>query len=187
MEATIHVYTYRAGLLARLAHDLRFTVWRHELSVQGRHVRGHCDADAFRVDGVVTARGLDKRRLSFNDRQMITTAIREDVLHIAEHPRVEFDGEVTGDMPGPLQLAGTLHLHGQSRGLRAPVEVRADRLCTTFELRPSDFGVPRFKALGGAITVRNRVRVAIEIALEGLTPEGVLGSHEAMRVEVAED
>jgi len=187
MEATINVYTYRAGLLARMAHNLRFTVWQHEITVQGRRVRGHCAADSFRVDGVVTRRGLDTRALSYNDRQMITTAIREEVLKTDKYPRIEFDGEVSGDARGKLELRGTLQLHGQSRPVASELVVHGDHLRATFELAPTDFGITPFKALAGAITVRDRVRVTLDVALEGQTPDGVFGSPNAVRLDVAED
>jgi YceI-like domain len=187
MEATINVYTYRAGLLARLAHDLRFTFWRHEVTVQGRRVRGSCATDSFRVDGTMTARGLDRRGLSFNDRHMITTAVRDEVLQIDKYPRVEFDGEVAGDAPGRLRVQGTLQIRGQSRTVESALTVQGDRLRTAFELTLTEFGIAPFKALAGAITLRDRVRITVDVLLDGEKLTHILDSSNAVLLAVADD
>jgi len=187
MEATINIYTYRSGLLARLAHDLRFTVWQHEITVQGRNVRGYCAADSLRVDGAMTRRGLDRRRLSFNDRQMITTAIRDEVLQSAKYPRIEFEGEISGDARGKLSVCGTLQVRGQSRTISTELTRDGDHLQTAFEIKPTEFGIEPFKALAGAITLRDRVRVTLDVLLEGQSPDSILDGTQSVCLAVAED
>jgi hypothetical protein len=50
MYATIQVFTFKAGLLARVAHDLRLTLREHEASVQARRIRASGVADSLRID-----------------------------------------------------------------------------------------------------------------------------------------
>jgi hypothetical protein len=59
MNATIHVFTFKAGLLARVAHDLRLTLLKHEINVHARQVRAFALADSLVLDGVMTSHGLD--------------------------------------------------------------------------------------------------------------------------------
>ena len=64
MDATIHVFTFKAGLLARVAHDLRLTLRQYEIKVHARRVHASAVAESLVIDGVMTATGLDTRTLS---------------------------------------------------------------------------------------------------------------------------
>ena len=97
MHADIHVFTFKAGLLARVAHDLRLHVQRHALQVSAGKVRGHCDADSLIVDGVMTERGLDRAGLSDKDKLTIRETVRREILHSDVHPRIELEGDVSAD------------------------------------------------------------------------------------------
>ncbi|MEY4581167.1 MAG: hypothetical protein RL701_5870 [Pseudomonadota bacterium] len=187
MEATIHVFVYRAGLLARLAHDLRLTVGDYELSVQGRYVRGVCAANSLHVDGVMTPKGLSRRILSFNDRQVITRNICDEVLQCSKYPRIEFAGEVGSDTSGQLLVSGTLQVCGQSRMIATELTHSADSLQSSFELTPSQFGIAPFKALGGAIRVQDHIRIAFGLVLDGHDPDALLGGTEPVQIVAAED
>jgi hypothetical protein len=186
MEATILVFVYRAGLLARLAHDLQLTMVRHELTVQGRHVRGTCEAKSLDVDGVMTESGLDRRILSYNDCQMIRDAIRSQVLQTEIYPRIEFEGEVTGHVRGKLQVCGTLQVCGRSRNIQAELTIDGDHVYTDFDLTPSEFGIPPFKALAGAIKTQDYVRVTLRLRLKGVDPASVLESTDLERITAAD-
>lgn len=174
MEATISIFTYRGGLLARLAHDLQFSVRQHEFTVKGRHVQGFCAASSLVVVGVMTDTGLDRRVLSFNDRQMISDAVRNVVLQSDTYPRIEFEGDIVGEPSGTLRLIGQLHVRGASHMISSELTVLGDRLQSTLELKPSDFGIKPFKALGGAIKLRDHVRITLEVYLEGRSVDSVL-------------
>ena len=187
MEATVHVFVYRSGLLARLAHDLRLTAGEYELSVQGRHVRGFCAANSLHVDGVMTSRGMSTRVLSFNDRQVITRNICDEVLQCSKYPRIEFEGELAGDTSGTLLVRGALQVCGQSRTVASELTVHGDRLQSTFELTPSEFGIAPFKALGGAIRVQDRVRIAFDLLLDGQSPDELLSGSRTLKITAAED
>jgi hypothetical protein len=183
MHAIIHVFTYKAGLLARLAHDLRLTVEQHQLTLQGRQLRGHCTADSLRIDGVPGSKGLDTQTLSTSDKQQISETIRNEILQADRHPRIEFEGEITGS--GKLQVRGTLRLRGQSRSIAVDVTRSADRLHCSFELTPTQFGIAPYKALAGAIKLQDRVGITIDVLLEGQNPDTLLAGTAPVQLDAA--
>ncbi|MEY4582446.1 MAG: hypothetical protein RL701_7149 [Pseudomonadota bacterium] len=184
MHAIIHVFTYKTGLLARMAHDLRLTIERHELTVQGRNVRGFCAADSLRVDGVPGNSGLDTNTLSAKDKTEIHDTIRSEILQSDLHPKIEFAGEVSGT-GSKLQVKGTLKLRGQARPVAADLTRNGDHLSATLEITPSQFGIAPYKALAGAIKLQDRVRIIVDVLLEGQNPDTVLGGADAVQLTAA--
>lgn len=174
MHAEIHVYTFKAGLLARMAHDLRLRVQRYELHVQAGRLRGHCDASSLLVEGVMTARGLDSAVLSERDKRQIESLSRE-ILQSDRHPHVEVVAEVTAHAASnSFEVRGQLELRGETRPLQLELQPRGGRLEGAFELTPSEFGITPYKALGGAIKLQDRVRVHVAIDMQGQAPQVLL-------------
>jgi hypothetical protein len=182
MHATIQVFTYKAGLLARVAHDLRLSVQRHELSLQAHKLRGFCAADSLKVDGVMTAHGLDATVLSEKDQRQILETVRSEILQSERHPRIEFEGEVKELSSTSFEARGRLRLKSQDRPLVVHLEHKGDHLQAAFELKPSEFGIPPYKALAGAIKLEDRVRVTIDVALEGKNPRELLQSTDTLQL-----
>ena len=182
MHADIHVFTFKAGLLARVAHDLRLHVQRHALQVSAGKVRGHCEADSLIVDGVMTERGLDRAGLSDKDKLTIRETVRREILHSDVHPRIELEGDVSADASrGTIEVRGTLRVRGRSSAVHLQLQRRGDQLQGAFELTPSELGIPPYKALGGAIKLQDRVRVEVTIALEGRDPQVLLAEAQTLQ------
>jgi hypothetical protein len=181
MHANIHVFTFKAGLLARVAHDLRLHVQRHAFILQAGKLRGHCDAASLEVEGAMTSHGLDRSALSEGDKRQILETVRTEILQSERHPRVEVEADVSADAAGTkFVVQGSLHLRGQARPLHLTLERRDDRLEGAFELTPSEFGIPPYKALAGAIKLQDRVRVQVELPLEGQDPAALLARTETL-------
>lgn len=181
MHANIHVFTFKAGLLARVAHDLRLHVQRHALSLQAGKLRGHCDAASLEVEGAMTAHGLDRDTLRDSDKRQILETVRTEILQSERHPRIEVEADVSSDAAGTkIAIQGSLRLRDQARPFRLELERRGDRLEGAFELIPSEFGIPPYKALAGAIKLQDRVRVQVELPLEGHDPGQLLAQTETL-------
>ena len=174
-DSTITVWTYKDGLLAKMAHDLsiRATRLRADLTRDGRR---------FSVDVAVPVRGLrvqgqvkDGRILALGekDHQKIEDNLAsKDVLDAGRYPDVRFTGE--GALPdagaGPLRVEGRLTIHGNARPLTLDCELREvrDRWVVVGEARLSQtaFGVTPYSALFGALKVQDEVRVSWELAYQ---------------------
>ncbi|MGD8859875.1 MAG: YceI family protein [Myxococcales bacterium] len=160
--ATIRVFTFKEGLLSRLAHDLQLTLRRFELSLQGGKVHGRFELGSLHVDGAVEGGHVVASTLGDSDRRKIERSMADDVLHFERHPVATLEGELQPRGDGRFGLTGTLEL----AGMRAPVagELRAgDRITGAFELRPTEWGIKPFKALGGALKIQDRVRVEVDL------------------------
>jgi len=171
LTGTIQVFTYKDGLLARLAHDLRLTLGRFEIQREGATVQARFWPGTLQVDGAIDRRGqLDPNALSDSDRRKVGENIAGDVLHLDRFPEASFRGQIVA---GGAAVEGELTLAGRSAAVRVPVQVVADRLRAEVTLVPSRWGVAPFKALAGAIKLQDRVLVVLELQADsaGQTPE----------------
>jgi hypothetical protein len=178
MHATIHIFTYKSGLLARMAHDLQLTAQRCELTLQGRQLHAACAADSLRVDGAVTSHGLAPDALSATDKQQVEQTVRTEILDSARYPTIELTARIDDGGKDRLRVSGTLRVRDQERPIEVEVQRRGDSLQTELELTPSQFGIAPYKALAGAIKLQDRVRVVVTIALAGQQPAALLAQSE---------
>ena len=173
MDATIHIYTYKEGLLSKLAHDLRLTVTRFEIEARGTEVTASLQAASLRIDGVMKDGRLLRDQLSTSDRDKIRDNLLGGVLHAAEHPEVRFVGRTASREP-PFTLMGELTLRGTSQPFRTVLTLEGSRLIADVEMVPSQWGIKPFRALGGTLRVQDRVRLRIDASAEFLQHAGEL-------------
>lgn len=159
----ITVHTYKEGLLARLAHDLRLTVQRFEVQLADGSVNATLDATSLRVDGAMRRGELAPDVLSESDRTTIERTLASEVLHSATHPQITFQGTLTEDR-GRVVARGSLRLNGRDQSVELPVSL-GERASIELEIVPSRWGIPPYRAMAGALKVQDRVRVTIELPL----------------------
>jgi hypothetical protein len=167
MDATIQVYTFKEGLLSKLAHDLRLSAMRFDVSVRGNQVQARVDLGSLRVDGVVRSGRVEKAEPSPGDRQKILENLANEVLRSREYPEARFVGQIKG-IAAPFRLEGQLTLHGETHPFDMVLNVRERRLVGETDLVPSAWRIKPFRALGGALRVQDRVRIAIDASADWL-------------------
>src|SRR6201995_559041 len=173
----IHVFTYKAGLLARVAHDLRLQVHRYDFTLQDRRVSGSCDASSLRVEGAMTPHGLEPNALSEHDKEQILETARVEILQTDRFPRVSFEAQLSVH-DGAVHIDGSLTLRGRTLAIESDVRGgAADLWQASFEITPSRFGIPPYKALAGAIKLQDRVTVVVTLRLVGQSPVSILENH----------
>jgi hypothetical protein len=160
MTHQVHVFTFKEGLLSRMAHDLRLHVEKFTIAREGDDMIGRFDANSIVVDGTVRNGALDRDELSAADRKKIEKTIRNEILCSLKHPHIEFSGKI--DI-ARLRVAGTLSMVGVRRPLALVASREHERLRSHVFLRPSEFGIEPFKALAGAIRLQDRVRVDFDL------------------------
>lgn len=162
MSPTLLVYTFKEGLLSRLAHDLQVRLQRFEVEVDAGRVSARFPLDAFRVIGAMKNGRLAEGTLSASDRGKIEHTLREEVLHTARHPEARLTAEVVPDGEGRARLEGTLDLAGHQASIHAAL--RDDGGITTrIELQPSRWGIAPYRALGGTLRLQDRVVVEVQL------------------------
>jgi len=162
------VYTYKAGLLSRLAHDLRLTLTRFEITF-GDEAEGLPDAEAAQVrgrfwpaslvvDGAVKKGSVDRSTPSASDKKKIYGNIKDKILHTDQFPEITFEGKIDRG-----QVRGQLTMHGRTQPVVVQL-LRGETYRGSVELRPTRWGIPPFKAVGGAIKLQDRVRIEFDLA-----------------------
>ena len=159
------VYSYKDGLLSKIAHDLKHRVTQFVLRVDDRlrMIEAELDARSLRVecvmkDGVETDGGL-----SASDKQKIESQIIDDVLHGNAHPRIRFASIAITPCPDGLDIQGMLELNNVSR----PVSAIARRVNGHFEtevvVHQPDFGIKPFSAMMGTLKIKPDVVVRLRV------------------------
>ena len=166
MADVVRVYTFKAGLLSRVAHDLCLEVGEFSIERgEGGSVRAEFDPSSLSVRGVMRGERLDSRALSRSDQAKIVETIRRELLHTRRHPIVTFVGTAE-ERESRLRVKGDLELAGRRRPLAFTLARQGDRLHARVTLQPSEFGIAPYKALAGAIRLQDRVVVELDLAAE---------------------
>ncbi|HEX6242855.1 MAG TPA: YceI family protein [Polyangiales bacterium] len=167
MDAIIHAYTFKEGLLSKLAHDLRFTLTRFSISVRGSEITGRFTLASLRVDGVMRAGKLERNELSPNDRERIQETM-QDVLRVRDQAEARLSARLVNAAP-PFLIDGQLTLGGETRPIQTRLELDSDRLLGAITLVPSQWGIKPYRALGGTLKLQDRVRIAIDASAEWMS------------------
>jgi polyisoprenoid-binding protein YceI len=162
------VQAFAGGLLSMLGHSPTFAV---------RDFAGEIRLDPQAPDGAsldVTVRAdsleiLDQ--VSASDRKEIEGRMRQEVLEAPGFREIHWHADNcpaqrVGQDEYRLLVRGQLSLHGVTRELEvnAPLQVYYDgvRLGGQFPLRLSEFGIRPVTALGGAIQLKDELRVTFD-------------------------
>ncbi len=161
---SLQLYTFKDGLLARAAHDLRLRVERVTLGEELGQLTVEVDPSSIRVDGALVKGELAAARLSPADRVQIEQTLWQEVLRVSRFPELRFQAPLPVGEPGTLTLHGELLLAGKTLPLEIVAERAGDAYEGAFELQPSRWGIPAYKALLGAIRLQDRIRVVFRVA-----------------------
>ncbi len=93
----------------------------------------------------------------------VEKAMHGEVLRTKQHPKALFVGTASPNGPG-FKVQGQLELAGQQAPLQFDVVNEGGTYRAAFEIKPSQFGIAQYKALLGAIRLKDVVR--IELALQ---------------------
>lgn len=164
IEGEIHVYTFKAGVLSRVAHDLKLNLERFQVGFEGEELSAWFDTNSLQVDGAVQRGALAPDLLSPAQRDEIERTIRAEVLKSDAYPQARFDGRVT-ESAGRYQVSGELELVGRRRPLQFEAARQERQVRAELELVPSQWGIRPYTALFSTLRVADRVRVVLRLEL----------------------
>ncbi|MEB2312792.1 MAG: hypothetical protein OZ921_11630 [Sorangiineae bacterium] len=164
---TVSIFTYKHGLLSRVAHDLRIRVDRFEIrpsdwGPEGAAVTAEFYPESFRVEGAMRQGELAPDSLSASDKRQIEDTLTRTILRSAP---VRFDGTARAE-GSSYRVEGALELARNTANISFLL-MKADscQLTGALELAPSRWGIEPYSALLGAIKLQDRVRVVFELPL----------------------
>ena len=163
------VQAFAGGLLSFLGHSPTFAVgdFAGELCWEPDRPEGAGLVVTVRADSLEL---IDNVRPA--DREDIEGRMRREVLEAAAYPDIRFQAaEITTTAAGGnrhrLRISGMLSLHGVTNrhGIEAELLLYNDgvRLGGEFPLRLADYRIRPVTALGGAIQLRDQLRVSFDI------------------------
>jgi hypothetical protein len=165
-SAECWVFTYKEGLLAPVAHDLRLRVTRFSIDVhlaQGA-VTATFHTNSLVVDCPMKDGAENPSALSASDKHKIAGQIRDDVLHSAKHPEAVFRSKsVSARADGGYDLQGELTLHGVTKVLAGQTRVVAGRQQLELRLHQPDFGVTPYRAMLGTLKIQADVTIRVTV------------------------
>lgn len=161
-NAEILIFSFKDGMLAKLAHDLKMKVGRFTIEVdENKTIRASVDPHSIdvvcaRVDGRDSA-----STISAGDKRRILDNLHKDVLGTKKYPDIRFVSTELSETASGYRLRGDLTLHGQTRSVAADVVREGDGLKTEVRIHQPDFGIKPFSAALGALKVKADVIVQV--------------------------
>jgi hypothetical protein len=161
-KGTISVFTFKDGILARAAHDLALRMEQFEIALDGDRVTALMPLEGLEVLGPVEGGVVRAERYDASQRAEVERTMHAEVLRSARHPTARFAGRAITDGAG-FKVDGQLELAGRTTTLSFAVRRDGEVYRARFDMPPSRWGIQPYKALLGAIKLKDNVRV--ELAL----------------------
>jgi polyisoprenoid-binding protein YceI len=163
-QAECLVFTFKEGLLSKIAHDLKVSVTRFSVDLSPTSVRAEFDASSLRVVDAMKDGIENPAALSDADKSKIADQIAKEVLHADQHPSAVFTSRsVTRRPDGGYSIDGDLSLHGVTRSLHAETQIEANRQVVALELHQPDYGITPFRAMMGTLKVKAGLIVRLSV------------------------
>ena len=159
-HSVLKVRVFKTGFFSALGHE-------HEILAP--IASGDVDDSApasivFRVD-TAKLKVLDPGA-SAADRAKVQTAMETQVLDVAHFPEIRFQSlKVESTGAGRWDVQGDLMLHGQTRPIVVHVVQFQCEYRGAAAVKQSDFGITPITVGGGAVKVKDEVKVEFQIAL----------------------
>jgi hypothetical protein len=162
-QGTIHVFTFKEGVLSAVAHDLRIRLETFSVELDGEALRAEFDLKSLYVDGPVENGVVQPNQYDAGKRADVEKAMHGEVLHTQKNPKATLTGTAK-PANGGFRVTGELELAGKKAPLAFDVRNDGGTYRAEIELQPSQWGIAQYKAMLGAIRLKDRIR--IEAALK---------------------
>ncbi len=164
-SAEVLLFSFKDGLLAKVAHDLKLRVETFSIDVadDGSAVSATFEGPSVVVINAMKKGVEDHGTLSEGDKKKILGNLQDDVLQSKRHPTITFKSTAVREQGTGRVVTGDLTLHGTTRSVTATVRDDGSHWATDVTLHQPDFGIKPYKALGGALKVKPEVRVSVRV------------------------
>ncbi len=148
--------------MSAVAHDLRVSLQSFEVTLEGTVVKAEFDLKSLAVDGPMHHGALQAEQYDASKKADVAKAMHGEVLHTEKNPKASFSGAATPVGDG-YRVDGHLQLAGSAQPLAFDVRNEGGTYRAEFELQPSRWGISQYKAMLGAIKLKDLFKV--ELAL----------------------
>jgi polyisoprenoid-binding protein YceI len=145
-----------------------FSAFGHDHDISAPVASGNVDTDARRVEFTVRSASMKVMdpKASDKDREEVQKAmVGPEVLDVEKYPEIRFRS-VTAERSGDSwAVKGELTLHGQTQPVTVSVKEQAGHYTGSAKIKQTDFGIKPIKAAGGAVKVKDELRIDFDIQL----------------------
>ncbi len=161
MVPSCYIYSFKDGLLAKMAHDLKFRVSRIAVDTDAMgQVRGlRFDASSLELECEMHEGHERPGTFSASDRDKIQKNALEDVLDARNHPEIRFQFNTVIPEGDGFRVRGTLTLRGQTREIETVTRRDGSAQVGEVVVNQPLFGITPFSAMLGALKVKPDVLV----------------------------
>ena len=169
----LNVYTFKEGLLSKLAHDLLiditdfkvnlevpeagFASGSLELEIQANSLKVICALK----DGEKTD-ALKEKDIADIERDMGVK-----VLHPDKYPTATFCSKTIQEKDGGYKINGDLSLHGVTKSIDFDIDANGEHIKGMITLLQKDYGIKPFKAMMGTLKIKNEINIDFDLPLNG--------------------
>jgi len=166
-DGALQVKTYREGMASKAGHDLVFDVGQWDATLAGgadgaqSTLELNADPNSLQVrEGVAGMKPLTDK-----DRVEIRKNIDEKVLG-GQAITFRSSGVEPNEDGSQLSVSGELTMAGNAAPVSAELTVEPDgHVTATIPLTQSEWGIKPYKALMGALKVRDKVEIVLDVPL----------------------
>jgi len=162
-SAQCFVYSFKDGLLSKIAHDLKHRATRFAIEVddQNRLVNATIDAASLQVDCVMKEGVEAANEMSESDKRKIESQIVDDVLHSKQHPTIHFRSTAVSPVAEGFRIEGMVNLHGVEKPIVSIAHRENGHYRADLTLHQPDFGIKPFSAMMGTLKIKPDVIVRL--------------------------
>ena len=177
----ICVYTFKEGLLSKLAHDLLIDVTNFKVNAnvpEEGFTSGNIDlelqANSLKVVCALKEGERQPNTLKEKDIADIERDMAKKVLHPDKYPTVNFCSKEILKKPGlyykleedGYHVKGELSLHGVTKPVEFNVKItNGENLTGMITLLQKDYGIKPFKAMLGTLKIKNEINIGFDLSL----------------------
>lgn len=161
-RSTMTVFVYKSGLFSAFAdnHVIKAAIASGSLS---RDAPAGVELSVRAGDLKVMDPNLSPDRRAEVQARMIGP----EVLDVARFPEIVFAStSIAAAAPDRWSVTGRLTIHGQTNNVTFPVHRTGDTYTGEVTIKQRDFGIEPIRIAGGAVKVKDEVKIAFEIAVQ---------------------
>ena len=177
-KSKLQITVYKEGVFKAFGHN-------HSISannISGRVLFDQTMLAASSVGLTVRTASLtviDPGESDLDRRQVQSTMVGKEVLDAQQYPEIRFTStrvmsEKKPDEGWEITVEGRLTLHGVEKSISLPLHLNAKdaelRASGETSLLQTDFGIAPIKVGGGAVKVKNLVRIRFDVEADALGP-----------------
>jgi polyisoprenoid-binding protein YceI len=172
-SGNIYVYTFKEGLLSKLAHDLLIDVTNFKVNAnvpEEGFSSGNLDmelqANSLKVICALKDGERQPDTLKEKDIADIERDMAKKVLHPEKYPTVNFCSKGIQEKEGGYQLKGELTLHGVTKPVEFDVKTtNGENLTGMIPLLQKNYKIKPFKAMMGTLKIKNEINIGFDLSL----------------------